>query len=79
MNPAEDDREWLELARGEQPRQLGVDAGEALLGVGGGVAGGAAEGRRGGESTLSVLGRGEAVAVSAWLRLGAAARRTSRR
>jgi hypothetical protein len=40
--------ERSELARGEQPRQLGVDAGEALLGVGGGMAGGAAEGRRGG-------------------------------
>jgi len=34
----------------EQPRQPGVDAGEAFLGVGvgGGVAGGAAEDRRGG-------------------------------
>ena len=79
MNPAEDDREWLELARGEQSRQLGVDAGEALPCVGGGVAGGAAERRRGGEEALGVLGLGEVVAVSAWLRLGAAARRTSRR
>src|SRR5450830_665236 len=52
-----------QLARGEQPRQLGVDAGEVLLGVGGGVAGGAAKRRRGGEETLGVLGRGELVAV----------------
>ena len=68
-----------ELVRSEQPRQLGIDTGDALLGVGGGVAGGAAEGRRGGEEALRVLGVGEVVAVSAWLRLGAAARRTSRR
>jgi len=74
-----DDRGLLQLARGEQPRQLGVDAGEALLGVGGGVAGGAAERRRGGEEALGVLGLGEVVAVSAWLRLGAAGRRRSRR
>jgi len=47
--------ERSELARGEQPRQLGVDAG--------GVAGGGAEGRRGGEGTLGVLGLGEVVAV----------------
>ena len=58
-----DDGERSELARGEQPRQLGVDAGEALLGVGSGVAGGAAEGRRGGEEALGVLGFGELVAV----------------
>jgi len=63
-----DDRGLLQLARGEQPRQLGVDAGEALLGVGGGVAGGgvaggAAERRGGGEEALGVLGLGELVAV----------------
>ena len=70
-----DDRGLLQLTRGGQPRQLGVDAGEALLGVGGGVAGGAAERRRGGvaggaaerrgggEEALGVLGRGELVAV----------------
>src|SRR5450759_5870193 len=52
-----------DLTRREQPRQLRVDAGEALLGVGGGVAGGAAEGRRGGEEALGVLGHGELVAV----------------
>src|SRR5665647_2765306 len=52
-----------QLARSEEPRQLGVDAGEALLGVGGGAIGGAAEGRRGGEGTLGVLGLGELVAV----------------
>ena len=74
-----DDVRKLQLGSGEQPRQLGVDADEALLGVGGGVAGGAAERRRGGEEALGVLGLGEVVAVSAWLRLGAAARRRSRR
>ena len=52
-----------QLARGEQPGQLRVDAGEALLRVGSGVAGGAAEGRRRGEEALGVLGRGEVVAV----------------
>ena len=52
-------RPWS--AEGE-PRQLGVDAGEALLGVGGGVAGRAAEGRRDGEGALGVLGLGEVVA-----------------
>ena len=49
-----------ELRGGEQPRQLGVDAGEALLGVGGDVTGGAAEGRRGGEGALGTLGLSEA-------------------
>ena len=58
-----DDVRKLQLGSGEQPRQLGVDAGEALLGVGGGVAGGAAERRRGGEEALGVLGLGELVAV----------------
>jgi len=53
----------LRLARGEQPRQPGLDAGEALLGVGGGVAGGGAEGSRGGEGTLGVLGFGKVIAV----------------
>jgi hypothetical protein len=52
-----------ELPGGEQPRQLGIDAGEAMLGVGDGVAGGGAQGRRGGEGALGVLGRGEVVAV----------------
>ena len=42
-------------AEGER-RQPWIDAGEALLGVGVGVAGGGAEGRRGGEGTLGVLG-----------------------
>ena len=55
--------ERLQLARGEQPRQLGVDAGEALLSVDGGVAGGAAERRGGGEKALGVLGLIELVAV----------------
>src|SRR5450830_1437914 len=55
--------ERLQLARSEQPRQLGVDAGEALIGVGGGVAGGAAERRGGGEEALGVLDLGELVAV----------------
>ena len=58
-----DDGEGSELTRRKQPRQLGVDAGEALLGVGGGVAGGAAESRRGGEEALGVLGLGDVVAV----------------
>ena len=53
----------LQIARGEQPRQFRVDAGEALLGVGGSVTGGAAERRRGGEDALGVLGLGELVAV----------------
>ena len=52
-----------QLARREQPRQPGVDAAEALLGIGGGVAGGTAEGRRGGEEAPGVLGLGEVVAV----------------
>ena len=52
-----------QIARGKQPRQRWVDAGEALLGVGGGVTGGATEGRRGGEGALGVLGLGEVVAV----------------
>jgi len=52
-----------ELPCSEQPWQPGVDAVKVILGVGGGVAGGAAEGRRGGEGTLGVLGRGEVVAV----------------
>jgi len=46
-----------------KPRLPGVDAGEALPGVCGGVAGGAAEGRRGREGALGVLGLGEVVAV----------------
>ena len=50
-----------ELARSEHPRQLRVDAGEARLGVGGGVASGAAKGRRGGEEALSVLSRGDEI------------------
>ena len=53
----------LRLAHAEQPRQLWVNAGEPLLGAGGGVAGGGAEGRRRGEGALGVLGRGELVAV----------------
>src|SRR5665647_3161681 len=51
-----------QLARREQPRQPGVDA-EECLGIGGGVAGGTAEGRRGGEEAPGVLGLGEVVAV----------------
>jgi hypothetical protein len=58
-----DDQPRLQLARREQPRQIGVDAGEALLGFGGGVAGGVAEGRRGDEEALDALGPGKAVAV----------------
>jgi len=57
--------EWgSDRARGEQPRQLGVDAGEAVRGVGGGVAGDAAERRRGCEEALGVLCLGEVVAVA---------------
>ena len=47
-----------QIALGEQPRQLEVEAGDALLRVGGRVARGSAEGPRGGEGTLGVLGRG---------------------
>src|SRR5665647_2974652 len=55
--------ERLQLARGEQPGQFRIDAGEALLRVYGGVAGGAAEGGRGGEEALGVLGLVVVVAV----------------
>src|SRR5450830_768157 len=67
--------ERLQLARGEQPGQFRIDAGEAVLVVGGGVAGGAAERRGGGvaggaaerrgggEAALGVLGLIEPVAV----------------
>ena len=48
---------------GEQPRQLGVDAGGPLLSVGGGAAQDGAEGAGGGERLLGLLRLGEVVAV----------------
>ena len=50
-------------AEGER-RQPWIDAVEALPGVGGGVAAGAAESRRGGEGTLGVLGLAEVVPLA---------------
>ena len=50
-------------ASGEQPRQLGVDAGGPLLGVGGAAAEDAAKRDYRGERLLGLLGLGEVVAV----------------
>ena len=52
-----------QIARGEQPQQLGVDAGEPALGIGGGAAQDGAEGADSGERLLGLLGLGEVVAV----------------
>ena len=51
-----------ELARGQQPRQLAVDAGGPLLGVGSGASQGGAEGADGGERLAGLLSLGEVVA-----------------
>jgi len=52
-----------QIARGEQPQQLGVDAGGPLLGVGSGAAQDGAEGADSGERRLGLLGLGEVDAV----------------